>query len=154
MSDDLNIIKPIEPIGADGLPLPGWSYNTRLPTEYELHAWDHEYGVSALTGLEVVEEKDHPESSGPHYHVSLTRWYRARGELKGPIRIDSADAAYVLREFFGGLEGWEEDNHIKGGKARHFWRPVDESKIGMECFCKQHEPRIIEDGGDYVWRPL
>lgn len=153
----MNIIRPMEPIAPGGRPMPGWRKNIiqRFPgNPYPQHVWDHEYGVRAITAMEVVEEAGHPESSGPHYHVSLTRWVLTGPVVKGPLRIDSADAAYVLREFFGGLDGWEEDNHLPDGKARHFWRPVDETKVGMECFCKKHEPRITEDGGDYVWRPL
>lgn len=147
-----SIVRPVEPVDADGDPLPGWTRLGMLPMEFDVAVWDHEFGVRVLTAVEVVEEAEHREASGPHYHVSMTRWNTRTGA--GPYRIDSVDAAYVLREFFGGLEGWEEDNHVPGGQARNFWRPVADPRVGIECFCKKHEPKIVEDGGDYVWRPL
>lgn len=149
-----DIINPVHPVDADGRPLPGWRFNTIMPADYPAYVWDHEYGVRALSAVEVVNEPEHPEQNGPHYHVSFTRWRFGAKGVEGPLRIDSADAAYLLRTCFGGLEGWEEDNHVENGQARNFWRPVDETRVGMECFCKRYEPRVIEDGGDYVWRPL
>lgn len=48
--------------------------------------------------------------------------------------------------------GWEEDNHVPYGIARNFWRPLAENLVGIECKCKEEEPAIVEDKGDYVWR--
>ena len=83
---------------------------------------------------------------GPEYHLSISRQTPA-----GPRRCTSEMARIVLRQF--GLEGAEEDNHVPNGVVRNFWRPVADPLVGLECECKDEEPAIVEDKGDFVWRP-
>lgn len=66
-------------------------------------------------------------------------------------RCTSLQAKEILRQF--GLDGAEEDNHVPHGIVRNFWRPVADRLVGLECACKAEEPAIVEDQGDYVWRP-
>ena len=83
---------------------------------------------------------------GFEYHISISKPVRP-GVTK---RCDSNEARWVLSQF--NLEGAEEDNHVPGGRVRNFWRPVANSLVGIECECKESEPAIIEDKGDFVWR--
>lgn len=73
----------------------------------------------------------------PEYHVSISHCGQ---------RIPASLVEPILRMF--GATGWDEDNHVVGGKARHFWCPVD--KEPEVCPCKENEKPIIE--GDYVVR--
>ena len=125
------------------------------PFHNDAYCWDHKSGFRMISALEVVEDAKNPEVNGPHYHVSMSMfvWPSGASQPSGPHRINSQDAAWRLRHHFPDYAGWEEDNHVPDGKVRNFWRPVDESKVGQECFCKQHEPAIREDKGDFVWRP-
>lgn len=137
-----SILKPKRPSGD------GWHYLGAAPEQvtmgYEGHYWLHgERRLLVVSALEVAKD-DGPEK-GPEYHVSISR--NVGGQLH---RCSGNDAKYVVETF--GLDGAEEDNHVPGGKVRNFWLPVAESKIGMECPCKAHEPAIVEDKGDYVWR--
>ena len=113
-------------------------------------AYQHVDGPRVISSISVVEDARDPEQQGPHYQGSISFYPTTASR---PRRISSSDAAYILRTWFS-LDGWEEDNHVYNGAARNFWRPVNENKVGLECFCKQHEPKIVEDKGDYVWRPV
>lgn len=142
-----SIIKPLRPKD-DGhwqrWPMPRSEWRMGYPCE----RWFH--GIRALQVLSAVEvavDKD-GSSNGPEYHISVSRC--ALG-LDGPQRCSSAEAKWVLLQFE--LDGAEEDNHVPGGKVRNFWRPVAEPLVGKECACKADEPAIVEDKGDFVWRP-
>lgn len=97
-------------------------------------------GLTVISAVEVAVDSD-GSSNGPEYHVSIS---------KNGKRCSSAEARMVLTVF--DMEGAEEDNHVPHGKVRNFWKPVNETLIGIECECKSSENAIVEDGGDYVWR--
>jgi hypothetical protein len=113
---------------------------------FPIEAWAHTSGLAVFSAVEVARDKDNIDR-GPEYHISVSK--KADGR---PGRCTSEEATWCLQEF-GGLSGWEEDNHVPHGIVRNFWRPVAEPMIGLECACKAEEPAIVEDKGDYVWRP-
>lgn len=119
------------PLAREGYPCESWYYPERM--------------IRVISAVEVAVDKD-GSSNGPEYHISISRLEGAQ-----PARVNTFDAKWVLRQF--GLEGAEEDNHVPHGIARNFWRPVAESLVGKECACKADEPAIVEDKGDFVWRP-
>jgi hypothetical protein len=112
---------------------------------YATRAFAHREGFLVLSAVEVAADADGIDR-GPEYHLSFSK------EVAGfKVRCDTNDAVWLLREFE--LEGAEEDNHVPHGFVRNFWRPVAENLVGMECACKEDEPAIREDKGDFVWRP-
>ena len=130
-----SIIKPLRPQRHKK----GWKYvGEYLEYDYPAESWYFpERGIAVISAVELVEKE-----IGAEYHVSIS---------KPPGRCTSNEAKFVLRCF--GMDGAEEDNHGGPGlRARHFWRPVNENLIGMECKCKKTENAIVEDKGDYVWR--
>jgi len=126
-------------------PIPSYTHTMRgmeLRDYFAAKAMQGMLADSAYNGSGVaVEVPD--KKIGFEYHISITKM--------GMKRCDSNEAKWVLRQF--GLDGWEEDNHVPYGVARHFWRPVAENLVGLECKCKADEPEIVEDKGDYIWRP-
>jgi hypothetical protein len=130
------IVKPLRLRGKGWRELSTKSMGATYPTRaYQYH------DLCVISAVEVPDE-----NIGFEYHVSITKQ-----SFDGVGRCSSNEAKWVLEEI--GLEGWEEDNHVPYGKARHFWRPVAENLVGMECKCKAIEPAIVEDKGDFVWRP-
>jgi hypothetical protein len=107
--------------------------------------WHAERRLSVISAVEVATDP-HDIDRGPEYHLSISRLAPA-----GPARCSSEAAHWVLRQF--GLDGAEEDNHVPYGVVRNFWRAVADPLIGLACACKAEEPAIIEDKGDFVWRP-
>lgn len=99
-------------------------------------------GLCVISAVEVAKDKDGIDR-GPEYHISISKGGRSR--------CSGREAQEVLRQF--GLDGAEEDNHVPHGIVRNFWRPVADRFVGLECACKESEPAIVEDRGDYVWRP-
>lgn len=108
--------------------------------------WFLPRNLFVISAVEVAS--DGKIAKGPEYHISISKPVRP-GVMK---RCDSNEARWVLDQF--GLDGAEEDNHVPGGKVRNFWRPVANSLVGLECECKEDEPAIIEDKGDFVWRSI
>jgi hypothetical protein len=104
----------------------------------------HKTHVAVISAVEVAA--DGKIDKGPEYHLSISRQ-----TPMGPRRCTSETARWVLKQF--GLDGAEEDNHVPNGVVRNFWRPVADPLVGLECECKEEEPAIIEDKGDFVWRP-
>lgn len=92
--------------------------------------------------MEVVNDEGDIDK-GPEYHISVTR---------SGARCTRNEASHVIKAF--GMEAAEEDNHVVSSIARHFWLPVAENLIGRECPCKETETAIIEDRGDFIWRPI
>lgn len=140
----INIINPKRPKGGDWVPRPAppqW-----VSMGYAAEAWLHpETNLCVISAVEVAE----PEggiSKGPEYHISISM--TKPGDR--PQRCTSADAIWTLAQF--DLLDAEEDNHVPDGKVRNFWRPVADSLVGLECACKDDEPAIREDKGEYVWR--
>jgi hypothetical protein len=143
-----SVIKVLRPIRH------GWMRQPAPPVlvreGYPIERWVTLNGqIQVLTAVEVATDKD-GTSNGPEYHISVTRISMKAGVVQVG-RIDTTDAKWVLAEF--GLDGAEEDNHVPGGMARNFWRPVASGLIGKECKCKAEEVVIRENKGDYVWRP-
>lgn len=113
---------------------------------YPAEKWFYqEVGIQVISAVEVAADKD-GSSNGPEYHISIS--YLWDGQ---PVRVSSSTASWVLDQF--GLDGAEEDNHVPHGVVRNFWRSVAEPLIGKECACKAVEPVIVENKGDFVWRP-
>lgn len=136
MIEVLSIIQPKQPKGQ------GWSQEdaSALQSSYPLQAWAHESGIFCLSAVEVADEEGQPKL-GPEYHLSIS---------KSGQRCTSAEASFALNAF--DLNDAKEDNHVPSGKVRNFWRPVADNLSGYECPCKDEEPAIREDKGDYVWR--
>lgn len=135
-----SIIKPKRPLFS------GWIQGENPPAYvslgYDSEFWFHSlYGICVISAVEVAKDKDGIDR-GPEYHVSISK--------DGYRRCSSQEANFVIKQF--DMEGAEEDNHVPHGKVRNFWKPVAEGLIGLECACKESEPAIVEDKGDYVWR--
>ncbi len=140
----LNLIKPKRPGGA------GWAQQSAPPQwvslGYAAEAWIHpEYRLYAISAVEVAKDADGIDR-GPEYHLSVS----AQSTIGHTMRCTSADALWVLNEF--DLVDAEEDNHVLNGLVRNFWRPVADHLVGLECGCKDDEPSMLEDKGDYIWR--
>lgn len=137
-----SVIKPLRPSGAP------WVRMQDIPESslgYESQTWmNTALGLYVISAVEVAQDKDGIDR-GPEYHISISK------AGKRLSRCTSDEARYVLRAF--GLDGAEEDNHVPNGIVRNFWRAVAEPLIGLECACKAEEPAIVEDKGDFVWRP-
>lgn len=135
-----SIINPLQPTGEKWvrMPVPQMPIS---PNAVEL--WRHPDGFAVITSVEMAEAEGIDSPLELHYHVSISGRNRTR--------VDSNDARWVLTQF--GMEGAEEDNHVPYGFVRNFWRPVNDNRVGIECACKEDEPAIREDKGDFVWRP-
>ena len=114
---------------------------------YPCRAYIHtKHNLFVMSAVEVATDKDGIDR-GFEYHISISK----------PVsygvtsRCDSGEAKWVLDQF--GLDGAEEDNHVPYGKVRNFWRTVATGMIGLECACKAEESVIMENKGDFVWRP-
>ena len=122
----------------------GWSevsVSQKFSLGYPIRAFIHESRLAVLSAVEVVPD----EKKGPEYHISISK------QTIPPSRCTSNEAKWVLDQFQ--LEGAEEDNHVPSGVVRNFWRPVADPLVGLECKCKETEPVIREDKGDFIWRP-
>jgi hypothetical protein len=108
---------------------------------YDYEIWQHKEGFSVISAVEVAEEEKHSINVGPVYHISISKLHK---------RCTSNEAKWVCKQF--DMQDAEEDNHVPGGFVRNFWRPIAEKYIGYECPCKETEPAIKEDKGDFIWR--
>lgn len=139
----LDIIKPKRPTGSGwspGEPPPAW-----VTLGFAGERWLHmETRLQVISAVEVAGDADGVDK-GPEYHVSISSW-----DASGTKRCTSADAIWVLVQF--DLIDAEEDNHVPNGLVRNFWRPVADKLVGIECGCKDAEPAVREDKGDYIWR--
>lgn len=140
----INLINPKRPIGAGWVKLPPPPQWATLG--YAAESWAHpESRLCVITAVEVATDADGIDR-GPEYHVSMSQ-QSTRGTVE---RCSSADALWILGQF--DLTDAEEDNHVPNGKVRNWWRPVADRFVGLECACKDNEPAMREDKGDYVWR--
>ena len=142
-----SIIKPLRPTvtaGWEQWPDPPSFVSLGYPCERWYHRGQE---LQVMSAVEVSKDKDSIDR-GPEYHISVSK---AVYLAPKPKRCSSSEARWTLSQF--GLEGAEEDNHVPGGIVRNFWRAVAEPMIGLECACKADEPAIVEDKGDFVWRP-
>lgn len=141
MSELENVIQRLRPGG------PGWEDlgDYRVLGWPARRWWHAKASLLVMSAVEVASDKDGIDR-GPEYHISVSKQHVA-----GPRRCSSEEGTWVLQQF--GLQGAEEDNHVPGGVVRNYWRTVAEPMIGLECACKADEPAIVEDKGDFVWRP-
>lgn len=138
-----SLIQPKRPTGKGWKIAKWWVCPPQLAAlGYPVEPWIHENGLFVLSAVEVTDQPDEMPL-GPLYHVSITR---------NSTRATGAEAAWVIEQF--GMSDAEEDNHVPGGKVRNFWRPVADHLSGYECPCKEDEPVIKEDKGDFEWRWL
>lgn len=141
-----DIIEPLKPKGLSSWRF-GGDIRHHLKSVYPVEAWLHKKQfLQVFSAVEVAVDTG-GFSKGPEYHISISKLLRDHH----PERCSAEEAAWVLKEF-GGLDGWEEDNHVPNGKVRNFWRAVAEPMIEKECPCKETETVIVE--GDYEHRPL
>lgn len=140
----LSVVAVLRPTGAGWSEIPGaQDYTMGYPARSFLH---RENNIFVISAVEVVKDNDRIDK-GFEYHISMSHPI-APGVMG---RCDRSASRWVLKQF--GLDGWEEDNHVPNGKVRHFWRPVATPLVGIECECKAEESAIVEDKGDFVWRP-
>lgn len=137
----MSIIQPLRPRENSG-----WCRLSNPPQwvslGYDAERYFHEEtDLSVITAVEVAKDDDGIDR-GPEYHISIS--------LAGMARCTSQQAKQVLADF--GCVGAEEDNHVPFGVVRNFWRPVADRFVGLECACKENEPAIVEDKGDFTWR--
>lgn len=137
-----SIVAPKQPEGAGWERATWWRCPPKLSAlDYPVQAWAHRAaGLFVLSAVEVAEDPGQ-SSLGPEYHLSVSRFGK---------RVSSAKALWALEQF--GLRDAREDNHVPGGVARNFWRPVADNLSGYKCPCVDDEPAIVEDKGDFVWR--
>lgn len=140
-----SIVQPLAPNGADWVAEEN-PVAALVKSGYPHQMWMHKTGLCVISAVEVTADLP---PKGPEYHISISKWSRRH---PGPQRCSSAEARWVLREFQ--LDGAEEDNHVPNGVVRNFWRAVADPLVGLECWCKASEPAIVEDKGDFVWRPV
>jgi hypothetical protein len=137
------IVPVLRPKGAGWTEVPGVQ---RFTGGFPGRAYSHKEGLFVISAVEVASDNDGIDR-GFEYHISISR-----PTQPGMVaRCTSNEAKWVLDQF--GLDGAEEDNHVPFGKVRNFWRAVATSLVGLECSCKAEETAIVEDKGDYVWRP-
>jgi len=140
-----DIIKPKRPTGPGWcqVPMPPQFNNMGFPAAFWFHAANL---LSVISAVEVANDGDGIDK-GPEYHISISK-----SGANGTERCTSADVLWVLAQFE--LDGAEEDNHVPNGKVRNFWRPVADRLVGLECACKDQEPVMREEKGDFVWRGI
>lgn len=103
--------------------------------------------LGVMSAVEVAREA-HEIDGRPYYHLSVSKQIFPGGTH----RATRNEARFVCKAF--GMLDAEEDNHVPGGQVRNYWLPVAESLIGKECPCKEDEPAMVEDKGDYIWRGI
>lgn len=138
------IIQPLRPgAGWQQWPVDVSTWPTR---PYAIERWYNRLNeVQVISAIEVVKEIGRDDR--PEYHLSISglKYMAVKNH-----RCSDSLARWALKQF--GLDGWEEDNHVPGGLVRNWWRPVADPLVGQECLCKETEPEIREDKGDYIWR--
>jgi hypothetical protein len=137
------IVQPLRPKGK------GWEQwqvgNLELVRRaYAIERWyNRGQEVQVLSSIEMVsgEGPDRPE-----FHLSISA-LPYMGHVK---RASESLARWVLKEF--DFTDYAQDNHVPNGIVRNYWRPVAENKSPV-CHCVESEPKIVEDKGDFIWRP-
>lgn len=140
----LTIIKPKRPTGAGWRRLADPSKQVTLGFDGESY-FHVDSGLFVISAVEVAKDADGIDR-GPEYHVSVSQ----SGHMGPPRRCTSGDAMWVIAAF--DMLDAEEDNHVPNGVVRNFWRPVADRLVGIECACKDAEPVMREEKGDYIWR--
>lgn len=135
----MNVIQPKKPKGK------AWTFlgPINLDNRYDSFAWEHDSGITVISAVEVAYDENDIEK-GPEYHISISKGRN--------VRCDRNESKFVLKEF--DMLDADEDNHVPNGFVRNYWKPVNENLIGHICPCKDTEPAIKENKGDFVWRGL
>lgn len=140
-----SIIQPLKPDGD------GWIDLGTLPQQvsmgYAANGWSYEQTFLVISAVESVTPELGEIDKGVEYHISISKDVNGKKS-----RADSNECEWILEQF--GLAGSEEDNHVPHGFVRNFWRPVADNLVGLECSCKDNEPAIRENKGDFIWRPI
>lgn len=113
---------------------------------YAIERWyNRAHEVQVLSSIESVSgESPEPRHE---YHISISGLrYRA----PRPHRCSESLARWVLKEF--DFTDCAQDNHVPNGIVRNYWRPIAKN-VSPVCHCVETEPKIVEDKGDYIWRP-
>lgn len=135
-----SVILPKEPKGD------GWQKGPPAPQEvtlgYQGYYWFYPaQGIMVISAVEVAHDPHDVVELGPEYHISVS---------KNGGRCSSNEARFVLKAF--NMQDADEDNHVPYGFVRNFWKPVADKYVGHVCPCKDAEPAMIEDKGDFIWR--
>jgi len=138
----MEIIKPLQPTP---LAMPMWRFDGWINTGLGMAmVWMHRtQELVVLSAVEKAEPEKGEIDVGPEHHISVSRG--------GGRRCTANDARATLQMF--AADDALEDNHVPYGKVRNFWMPVADKYRGYECPCVEHEPAMLEDRGDYLWRP-
>ena len=141
----INVISPKKPKGKNWLDCGDINPNFNMGYGGRVWRLRGECPIYVISSVEVTNDPDDiSERRGAYYHISISK--------VGGTRCSSNYAKVVCRAF--DMRDSEEDNHVPGGFVRNFWLPVNENMIGSVCPCKETEPAIKEDKGDFVWRGL
>jgi hypothetical protein len=141
-----SVIPSLRPLCVGWVQWPVLHPDTRAAAADITRWYNRAHEVQVLSAVEVIGG----EIAGirrPEYHVSVSR---LRWQADHNQRASDSLARWALKQF--GFDGAEEDNHVPHGIVRNYFRPVAEPLIGQECACKETEPAIKEDRGDYIWR--
>lgn len=146
MSDIITPKAPRAGLGwVEGPEVPKW-----VSLGYLAKAWYHPgQHIGVISAVEVARDADGIDR-GPEYHISISKRIPNGTATGEPVRCSRQEALTTLVHF--DLLDAEEDNHVRHGVVRNFWRPVADRFVGLECACKDAEPAVVEDKGDYVWR--
>lgn len=140
------VIKPKAPI------YPGWIRSNEvekvmlaadpLMRAYPPQVWHHSCGACVVSSVDKVDALPGEEDLGPEYHISIS--------VNG-ARASLSECMWALAQF--DCTDAKEDNHVNG-IARDWWRPVADHLSGYECPCQETEAAIVEDKGNFIWRPV
>lgn len=139
MDSVISVVQPKKPSGSKWVQLDYQGF-TGYPTMMFRHK------TSKLCVISAVEVASDAPGHEPicSYHISMTK--------NGKRRTRPEETRFILRAF--DMEDANEDNHVPGGIARNFWRPVNDNMADHVCPCQDSEPAIREDKGSFVWRGL
>ncbi|HZF28716.1 MAG TPA: hypothetical protein VE907_06345 [Gammaproteobacteria bacterium] len=142
------IVKPFRPLTGGWEPVEvAWPRDRRQRYVIEKY-YNRGQELQVITAIEMVEPDDlvvRPRRAEFHVSVSGLKWM-----APAPYRVSDSRARWAMKQF--GYAGYTEDNHVPGGIARNYWRPVDDHFQGEVCKCLEREPTMREMKGDYVWR--
>lgn len=109
---------------------------------YPPQVWHHDSGVCVVSSVDKVDALPGEPDLGPEYHISISSNGR---------RATLSECMWALAQF--DCDDAKEDNHVNG-IARDWWRPVADHLSGYECPCQETETAIVEDKGNFIWRPV
>lgn len=81
----------------------------------------------------------------PMYHISISQ-IKPNGRL-----LSNEECEEILK--LTGLDGWEEENHVRHSRVRNYWRAVNENRVGLPCPCVKTEPKERDRQSGKITRP-